>query len=97
MSQVIAILGHLCVVVFADVQDEPKEKWGYVNVRQHANMFWWLYNTTHSKGYRHTPLVIWLQVRLGGYTITTHCKGYHHTSCHLATGTFGWLYYHNSP
>ena len=38
------------------------EKWGFVDVRQGAHMFWWLY------GYQGTlspeqPLVMWLQVR----------------------------------
>jgi len=41
--------------------DEPVQKWGYVEVRPHAHMFWWLYRTTAKEGYMNRPLVIWLQ------------------------------------
>ena len=41
---------------------DPKEKWGYVDVRPGAHMFWWLYYTSHSSGYSNRPLIIWLQV-----------------------------------
>ena len=40
----------------------PDEKWGYVTVRPHAHMFWWLYGgqTTLEERLKF-PLVIWLQ------------------------------------
>ena len=41
---------------------EPTETWGYVDVRQSAHMFYWLYYTTNSAGFKNTPLVMWLQV-----------------------------------
>ena len=46
---------------------ESKETWGYVNVRNDAHLFWWLYYTTSTDGYKSRPLVIWLQVNL-------HCE-----------------------
>ena len=42
--------------------DEPKEVWGYVDVRPSAHMFYWLYYTTNIGGYKNSPLVMWLQV-----------------------------------
>ena len=44
-------------------QQETVEKWGYVDVRKDAHMFWWLYHTTAAEGYTNKPLVIWLQVK----------------------------------
>ena len=38
------------------------EFWGYVDVRRGAHMFYWLYHSYHADGYRHRPLIIWLQV-----------------------------------
>ena len=42
--------------------DAGTEFWGYVDVRPGAHMFYWLYRSTHADGYRHRPLIIWLQV-----------------------------------
>lgn len=41
----------------------PNEIWGYVEVREGAFMFWWLYGaeTSHSTEREHKPLVMWLQ------------------------------------
>eukprot|EP00117_Sycon_ciliatum_P008908 scpid71330/ scgid11415/ Retinoid-inducible serine carboxypeptidase; Serine carboxypeptidase 1 len=56
-----------CVMVVASAKPAPElgEKWGYVDVRPGAHMFWWLY------GYEGTlspqkPLVMWLQGGPGG-------------------------------
>ncbi|KAH0945124.1 hypothetical protein HN011_002202 [Eciton burchellii] len=44
-----------------------EQEWGYVQVRPHANMFWWLYYTTASvDSYYDRPLIIWLQGGPGG-------------------------------
>ncbi|XP_063594723.1 retinoid-inducible serine carboxypeptidase-like [Penaeus indicus] len=40
---------------------QGKETWGYVNVREGAHMFFWLYYTTADVDYKQRPLVIWLQ------------------------------------
>lgn len=40
-----------------------KEAWGYVEVRDGAHMFWWLYYADRrSAGNTEMPLVMWLQV-----------------------------------
>lgn len=40
-----------------------KEAWNYVNVRNGAHMFWWLYYAdSNSMEYKNLPLVMWLQV-----------------------------------
>ena len=51
-----------------EVKEEiPDEKWGYVTVRPHAHMFWWLYGgQTTAKERLKFPLVIWLQGGPGG-------------------------------
>ena len=41
---------------------EPKQEWGYVDVREPAHMFYWLYYTTNAAGFKNKPLVMWLQV-----------------------------------
>ncbi|KAL6430083.1 hypothetical protein ACFW04_007700 [Cataglyphis niger] len=44
-----------------------EQEWGFVQVRPHANMFWWLYYTTADvKSYYDKPLIIWLQGGPGG-------------------------------
>ncbi|XP_071764923.1 retinoid-inducible serine carboxypeptidase [Centroberyx gerrardi] len=44
-----------------------KEDWGYVQVRDGAHMFWWLYYAdSGSAGYQDLPLVMWLQGGPGG-------------------------------
>ncbi|XP_072043586.1 retinoid-inducible serine carboxypeptidase-like [Amphiura filiformis] len=44
---------------------QTDEDWGYVNVREDAYMFWWLYYST-SEPYSAAPLVLWLQGGPGG-------------------------------
>uniref|UniRef100_A0A8C9WN18 Carboxypeptidase n=1 Tax=Scleropages formosus TaxID=113540 RepID=A0A8C9WN18_SCLFO len=45
----------------------PSEAWGYVDIRQGAHMFWWLYYANGSAGsYKELPLVMWLQGGPGG-------------------------------
>ncbi|XP_051995413.1 LOW QUALITY PROTEIN: retinoid-inducible serine carboxypeptidase [Xyrauchen texanus] len=40
---------------------QAKESWGYVDVRQGAHMFWWLYYANSSSAsYKELPLVMWL-------------------------------------
>ena len=42
---------------------QAKETWGYVDVREGAHMFWWLYYAdSPSASYTELPLVMWLQV-----------------------------------
>ena len=49
---------------FADIQSD----WGYVTVRQHAHMFWWLfyqddnYSTQVMDKPDEIPVIVWLQV-----------------------------------
>ncbi|KAJ8404247.1 hypothetical protein AAFF_G00340200 [Aldrovandia affinis] len=44
-----------------------KEAWGYVDVREGAHMFWWLYYGNGASGsYKELPLVMWLQGGPGG-------------------------------
>ena len=38
---------------------ETKQKWGYVEVREHAHMFWWFYQSYQLRPA--APLVMWLQ------------------------------------
>ncbi|XP_037647180.1 retinoid-inducible serine carboxypeptidase [Sebastes umbrosus] len=46
---------------------EGKEAWSYVEVRDGAHMFWWLYYTdSQSADYQDLPLVMWLQGGPGG-------------------------------
>lgn len=40
---------------------QGKETWGYVNVREKAHMFFWLYYTTADVDYKLRPLILWLQ------------------------------------
>ncbi|XP_066498465.1 retinoid-inducible serine carboxypeptidase isoform X2 [Hoplias malabaricus] len=40
---------------------QGKEDWGYVDVRDGAHMFWWLYYSSGSN-FKDLPLVMWLQV-----------------------------------
>ena len=41
--------------------EDGTEEWGYVPVRPGASMFYWFYRTTHPKGFRNRPIVLWLQ------------------------------------
>lgn len=46
---------------------QAKESWGYVEVRDGAHMFWWLYYANSSSAsYTDLPLVMWLQGGPGG-------------------------------
>ncbi|KAI7803530.1 retinoid-inducible serine carboxypeptidase [Triplophysa rosa] len=46
---------------------QAKESWGYVDVRDGAHMFWWLYYANSSSAsYEELPLVMWLQGGPGG-------------------------------
>jgi len=45
---------------------EPKQAWSYVDVREGAHMFYWLYYTTAEEGFQNKPLVMWLQGGPGG-------------------------------
>uniref|UniRef100_A0A7N6BQ54 Carboxypeptidase n=1 Tax=Anabas testudineus TaxID=64144 RepID=A0A7N6BQ54_ANATE len=61
----------LCVYLFrmCFVIDplQGKEAWNYVEVRDGAHMFWWLYYAdSQSAGYQDLPLVMWLQGGPGG-------------------------------
>ncbi|XP_020912709.1 retinoid-inducible serine carboxypeptidase, partial [Exaiptasia diaphana] len=48
-------------------EDIPDEKWSYVNVRENAHMFWWLYGAQTSPSERASlPLILWLQGGPGG-------------------------------
>lgn len=42
---------------------EPKQEWSYVDVREGAHMFYWLYYTTSPEGFQQAPLIMWLQVQ----------------------------------
>ncbi|XP_043925643.1 retinoid-inducible serine carboxypeptidase [Protopterus annectens] len=57
---VVTLLYSCCSGVYLPA--EPKEEWGYVKVRDDANMFWWLYYAdSPSVNFRNLPLVMWLQ------------------------------------
>ncbi|XP_066560291.1 retinoid-inducible serine carboxypeptidase [Amia ocellicauda] len=65
------ITGLLLLLLAIDaggaVPREGKETWGYVDVRDGAHMFWWLYYTTNpTHNYTQVPLVMWLQGGPGG-------------------------------
>ncbi len=45
--------------------EDGMERWGYVDVRPGAHLFWWLYYTYHEDGYENVPWIIWLQVGTG--------------------------------
>lgn len=48
-------------------EEIPDEKWNYVNVRENAHMFWWLYGAQTSPSERASrPLIMWLQGGPGG-------------------------------
>lgn len=51
---------------FVPYHAEPKQEWSYVDVREGAHMFYWLYYTTAPEGYQQAPLVMWLQGGPGG-------------------------------
>ena len=49
-------------------QDIPSEAWNYVEVRENAHMFWWLYGaqTSNPSERANKPLIMWLQGGPGG-------------------------------
>lgn len=54
---------------------QGKEAWNYVDVRDGAHMFWWLYYAdSQSAGYKDLPLVMWLQVSHESYSICSGVK-----------------------
>lgn len=63
------VAGVLAVLMLGNVEAVPRQgygpgmqDWGYVEVRNGAHMFWWLYYTTASVDeYTDRPLLIWLQ------------------------------------
>ncbi|RDD47920.1 Retinoid-inducible serine carboxypeptidase [Trichoplax sp. H2] len=64
----IIILGLLlCGVQWATASSSkiPKQKWGYVDVRKNAHMFWWFYGASQQRRDQ-APLVMWLQGGPGG-------------------------------
>ncbi|XP_012270325.1 retinoid-inducible serine carboxypeptidase [Orussus abietinus] len=60
----------LCLVAAANGKKgfgSGEQEWGYVTVRPHAHMFWWLYYTIAKvPSYFEKPLLIWLQGGPGG-------------------------------
>uniref|UniRef100_A0A673IWJ3 Carboxypeptidase n=1 Tax=Sinocyclocheilus rhinocerous TaxID=307959 RepID=A0A673IWJ3_9TELE len=66
----VVILVRLFVLLFkvcSCVPVQAKESWGYVDVRDGAHMFWWLYYANSSSAsYKDLPLVMWLQGGPGG-------------------------------
>uniref|UniRef100_A0A3P8ZW18 Retinoid-inducible serine carboxypeptidase n=1 Tax=Esox lucius TaxID=8010 RepID=A0A3P8ZW18_ESOLU len=55
------------VLLFFVIFDDAKESWGYVDVREGAHMFWWLYySDSSSASFSQLPLVMWLQGGPGG-------------------------------
>ncbi|XP_034045575.1 retinoid-inducible serine carboxypeptidase [Thalassophryne amazonica] len=60
----------LLVYMVGKVLPKPlagKEAWNYVEVRDGAHMFWWLYYAdSQSEGYQNLPLIMWLQGGPGG-------------------------------
>ncbi|XP_051988380.1 retinoid-inducible serine carboxypeptidase-like [Xyrauchen texanus] len=64
---VVALLFAECFYEGSCVPVQAKESWGYVDVRQGAHMFWWLYYANSSSAsYKELPLVMWLQGGPGG-------------------------------
>ncbi|XP_078064068.1 retinoid-inducible serine carboxypeptidase, partial [Mustelus asterias] len=56
------IKGYLDDVFSDHVFKDGKEDWGYVPVREDANMFWWLYYANSpTENFTSLPLVMWLQ------------------------------------
>ncbi|XP_030193321.1 retinoid-inducible serine carboxypeptidase isoform X2 [Gadus morhua] len=63
------ILGLLPLLALVSAGRRPspgKEAWGYVDVREGAHMFWWLYYADGPASYQDLPLVLWLQGGPGG-------------------------------
>ena len=61
----------------------PNEIWDYVEVRNDAYMFWWLYGASSSQERDQLPLIMWLQV-LHNYYVSylvvssiVACTGFH--------------------
>ncbi|XP_074745260.1 retinoid-inducible serine carboxypeptidase isoform X4 [Strix uralensis] len=56
------LLPGLAAGVVLRQSQEPKELWGYVQVRSKAHMFWWLYYANNpTKDFTELPLILWLQ------------------------------------
>lgn len=55
-----------------------KEAWDYVEVREGAHMFWWLYYAdSQSAESKDLPLVMWLQVRIVVFPHSQHAPCFH--------------------
>ncbi|XP_002160212.1 retinoid-inducible serine carboxypeptidase [Hydra vulgaris] len=59
----IAYFNFLCVttVLTVPLSSNSAEDWGYVNIRQDAYTFWWLYSAEDVEKSLSLPLVLWLQ------------------------------------
>ncbi|KAJ8251638.1 hypothetical protein GJAV_G00223510 [Gymnothorax javanicus] len=70
MDNLKIISGLLLLVAFSPGSPgtvPATESWGYVDVREGAHMFWWLYRGKDaSRSYKEMPLVMWLQGGPGG-------------------------------
>ncbi|XP_076852882.1 retinoid-inducible serine carboxypeptidase isoform X2 [Brachyhypopomus gauderio] len=62
---VVAVLFVVSFDIGCSYPVQAKESWGYVDVRQGAHMFWWLY-TANGSSSENLPLVMWLQGGPGG-------------------------------
>uniref|UniRef100_A0A663LYP1 Carboxypeptidase n=1 Tax=Athene cunicularia TaxID=194338 RepID=A0A663LYP1_ATHCN len=68
VEKIIIVIGLLflqqryCQALISKQSQEPKELWGYVQVRSKAHMFWWLYYANNpTKDFTELPLILWLQ------------------------------------
>ncbi|KAJ3601129.1 hypothetical protein NHX12_032102 [Muraenolepis orangiensis] len=63
----LVLLVLLPAAASSPVQAAGQEAWGFVDVRDGAHMFWWLYYAdSPSASYQQLPLVMWLQGGPGG-------------------------------
>ncbi|XP_036445928.1 retinoid-inducible serine carboxypeptidase [Colossoma macropomum] len=58
-----AALFAVCIGGGWSLPVQENEKWGYVDIREGAHMFWWLY---YADSFKDLPLVMWLQGGPGG-------------------------------
>uniref|UniRef100_T1J5M9 Carboxypeptidase n=1 Tax=Strigamia maritima TaxID=126957 RepID=T1J5M9_STRMM len=64
-SRLLLVVCFLCITSLSETEGKKikagKETWGYVNIRENASTFWWLYYSTTNGTYTDDPLVMWLQ------------------------------------
>eukprot|EP01126_Amoeba_proteus_P025549 TRINITY_DN2545_c0_g1_i3.p1 TRINITY_DN2545_c0_g1~~TRINITY_DN2545_c0_g1_i3.p1 ORF type:complete len:386 (-),score=73.02 TRINITY_DN2545_c0_g1_i3:115-1272(-) len=61
------MIAHFIILsLLTIVNSLPEEDFGYVTVRPHAHMFWWLYGKADNATRNTAPLVVWLQGGPGG-------------------------------